>query len=164
MGGKEENQLLKCLPSIFSCGQIQTRVVSFYREEACSIFLLLRENCSLSRAACKLPCACPEWVENFTGHPCISCVWSGLLDPVVTTVNPKTVTDRSFHQQRSEIQEELQAIRLRLLAAFMSAPRLEYQTSWPQVKGSAPPILYIDYCIICSPLLLCNWVSEQKHN
>lgn len=82
----------------------------------------------------------------------------------MATVNPKTVTDRSFHQQRVEIQEELQATHLRLLAAFMSAPRLEYQTSWPQVKDSAPPMLYIDYCIIFSPLLLCNWVSEQKHN
>lgn len=77
---------------------------------------------------------------------------------------PRQLQTGPFINRGSEIQEELQANRLRLLAAFMSAPRLEYQTSWPQVKGSAPPILYIDYCVICSPLLLCNWVSEQKHN
>lgn len=77
---------------------------------------------------------------------------------------PRQLQTGPFINRGSEIQEELQATRLRLLAAFMSAPRLEYQTSWPQVKDSAPPMLYIDYCIICSPLLLCNWVSEQKHN
>lgn len=77
---------------------------------------------------------------------------------------PRQLQTGPFINRGSEIQEELQANRLRSLAAFMSAARLEYQTSWPQVKGSAPPILYIDYCIICSPLLLCNWVSEQKHN
>lgn len=77
---------------------------------------------------------------------------------------PRQLQTGPFIDSGSEIQEELQATRLRLLAAFMSAPRLEYQTSWPRVKGSAPPILYIDYCIICAPLLLCNWMSERKHN